>query len=62
MSNMDRYGLLGIPAAFIKYCKSQKDCASCPVARAKAEAFRLKAEGSVWQTCVGAFADMENRS
>lgn len=50
MSNMDRYGLLGIPAAFIKYCKSQKDCSSCPVARAKAEAFRLKAEGSVYQT------------
>ena len=62
MSNMDHYGLLGLPAAFIKYCESQKNCSSCPVAKAKAEAFRLKSEGTVWQTCVGAFADMENRS
>ena len=59
MSNIDRYGPLGLPDAFFAFCKAQKSCAKCPVAKAKAAAFRLKTEGQAYQPCIGAFADME---
>lgn len=59
MSNLDKYGLLGVPAAFTKFCKSQKSCSKCPVAKAKANAFRLRAEGTTYQSCIGAFSNMD---
>ena len=62
MTNEDYYGLIGLISPFMKACKSQKGCATCPIGKAKRESFRLNPDGPTNYSCVFTFAAMERKA